>query len=76
MYLKQIVEAGGNFYEEYGYDPEILEEPTDIYLLGLVDGEVSAIPTLPESLEYWDGYCYGLRNYYLKQQGKKVVEEM
>ena len=74
MYIKQTVEVGGIPYSEYGYEPEIPEsEPSDIYLMGVGDGEASAIPTLPESLEYWDGYAYGLRNYYLKLQGKEEL---
>lgn len=77
MYIRQIVEVGGNFYEEYGFEPNYPEtEPSDIYLLGLGDGEVSAIPTLPESGEYWDGYCSGLREYYLRLQGKELAIEL
>lgn len=93
MYIRQTVEAGGNFYSEYGYEPEIEEcfdeassskvlhsvpesEPSDIYSMGIEDGEAQADPTLPESLEYWDGWCFGQRSYWLKVQGKEELIEM
>lgn len=77
MYSKQVVEVGGIPYEEYGCEPEIPEpEPSDIYLMGIEDRESDADPTLPESLEYWDGYCFGLRNYWLKVQGKEELIEL
>lgn len=77
MYTRQTIEAGGNFYEEYSYEPEPPDpEPSDIYSMGITDGEVAAPPTLPESDEYWDGYANSLRDYYLKLQGKTVEVEM
>jgi hypothetical protein len=74
MYCRQTIEAGGILWQEYGYSPEIPEpEPSDIYQMGMDDGEANVEPTLPESLEYWDGYCFGLRTHWLKVQSKEEL---
>lgn len=51
----------------------IIEEASasgDLYYQGEADGERGKNPQHPESIPYWQGYCKGLRDFWLNKQGK------
>ncbi len=48
---------------------------TKLYFEGEFDGKIGNVPQHPESLEYWRGFCGGLRHYWLGQQGKSLATE-
>lgn len=52
-----------------------IEAATQLYYEGEFDGKIGSTPSHPESQEYWQGFCRGLRDYWLSQQGKVLATE-
>lgn len=52
-----------------------IEALTKLYYEGEFDGKIGNTPQHPESPNYWQGFCEGLRHYWLTQQGKSLATE-
>ena len=42
-----------------------VKEDTDVYYLGEWDGKMAFEPKQPDNQHYWQGYCVGLKQYWL-----------
>jgi hypothetical protein len=49
---------------------------TDRYYNGKFDGVIGESPKYPEDQYYWDGYCKGLKNYWVKKLDRQVHIEL
>ncbi len=58
-----------------GIAPNDLTQIMDSYYLGEKDGELNREPKLPELWEYWRGYSYANREYWLKKKNIELPNE-
>lgn len=60
---------------EDGIEPNDFKEVPKSYFDGLFDGSIGLEPSSPEIWEYWEGYCFGYRDYLCKQKGITLPDE-
>ena len=52
-----------------------INRETDLYHVGRFDGLIGCEPSQPENPRYWDGYCSGLKKYWMKKLKVEIVAE-
>ena len=58
-----------------GIEPNDLSSIEPAYYSGEKDGELNIEPKLPELWEYWRGYSYGNREFWLKKKNIELPNE-
>jgi hypothetical protein len=52
-----------------------IEEQQNTWVDGRWDGAIGNAPQYPEQPDYWDGYSFGYRQYWLEKLGRQLIQE-
>ena len=56
-------------------EPNDLSQIPPAYYDGELHGKSNIAPSEPENWNYWEGYCFGNREYWLKQKNRELPND-